>query len=193
MHLGETKESGGGFWIRNAQGEKVTLNATRSRGRIYQALSQFPDPEIVTGMCHELLRLARDVVPQLPPMTPTHLLLLYYTTHRGIPWHRDNDPNDGDNLEPIVSISVGNSCVFGYKKYGRPEQHVRLHSGDVVIWGGPERNLSHCVKNVEPGTGPARVKKLMGDARLNFTFRSAPNILGFEHHYGSQQYFMDVA
>ena len=41
-------------------------------------------------------------------------------------WHRDSDPNDGDNDHPIVSISLGNRCAFGYKALGAPAQEVTL-------------------------------------------------------------------
>ncbi len=51
-------------------------------------------------------------------------------------WHKDSDPNDGNNDHPIVSITIGNSCDFGIKLVGKKEEILRLDSGDVVIWGG---------------------------------------------------------
>ena len=54
----------------------------------------------------------------------------------GMYWHKDSDPNDGNNDHPIVSITIGNSCDFGIKLVGKPEQLIRLDSGDVIIWGG---------------------------------------------------------
>lgn len=51
-------------------------------------------------------------------------------------WHKDSDPNDGNNDHPIVSITIGNSCDFGIKLVGQKEKFIRLDSGDVIIWGG---------------------------------------------------------
>jgi hypothetical protein len=113
---------------------------------------------------------------------------LCYTSNNGLRWHRDTDPNDGDNREPIVSISLGNTCTFGYKKYGHSKQYVDVRSGDVLIWGGPERNLLHCIERVTPASVPRSLRNVVGDARLNFTFRAAPNILGYERQYTSKQY-----
>jgi hypothetical protein len=90
-------------------------------------------------------------------MEPTHLLLLYYTSTDGMGWHRDSDKNDGDNDQPIVSISLsvfitpyhhlcilymvfdtvnddmnsGNSSTFGYKPLMRPEESVTVSLVDT--------------------------------------------------------------
>jgi len=63
----------------------------------------------------------------------TPMLLLKCRTSAGMGWHRDSDKNDGDNDGPIVSVSIGNSCEFGYKPLLRKEQWVTLASGDVLI------------------------------------------------------------
>ena len=54
----------------------------------------------------------------------------------------------GDNDHPIVSISLGSTCSFGYKPIFQKEKFVKLESGDILIWGGPERMLEHCVDKV---------------------------------------------
>lgn len=132
----------------------------------------------------------------MPAMNPTHLLLLYYTTADGMYWHTDSDENDGDNDHPIVSVSLGNTCEFGIKLCGKPEQTLMLErhssalfryilpfpiSGDVLIWGGPQRLLLHAVHRVRKGTTPSFLP--FEDARINFTFRDAPNVLGKEARY----------
>ena len=50
--------------------------------------------------------------------------------------------------------------------------------------------LSHCVQGVEMGTAPKHLA-FIGNARLNFTFRSAPNILGKEKDFASERYWTD--
>lgn len=167
------------------------LNATKSRGRLYDAIRYYPEPERILKLCLGLVGEARSAQPKLPQMTPTHMLLLLYRDAEGMGWHRDSDPNDGDNDEPIVSVSLGNACEFGYKPLLQPEKRVRLDSGDVLIWGGPQRMLEHCVESVHPNSCPAHLWDVLDDARVNFTFRSAPNLLGKEEDFGTDTFWVD--
>jgi len=166
-----------GFWTRDAQGNRA-LNADTGRGRIYDAITKYPNPEMITELCQSMVGSARALDTKMPLMNPTHLLLLYYATAQGMYWHTDSDENDGDNDHPIVSVSIGNSCDFGFKIIGKAEQTIRIESGDVLIWGGPNRMLLHAVHKVYMGTTPEYLP--FKDARLNFTFRDAPNVLGRE-------------
>lgn len=169
-----------GFWTTLANGEKV-LNNDKGRGRIYDTIHAFPDAQLVQGLCEEMVAVARKNDAHMPQMFPTHLLLLKYATPDGMCWHSDSDPNDGDNDHPIVSVTIGNSCEFGYKLTGKPESTITLESGDVLIWGGPNRMLLHCVHKVNSNTCPDYLP--IKDVRLNFTFRDAPNVLGNEDKY----------
>src|SRR5689334_10794315 len=71
------------------------------RGRIYQALSKYPDKSEIEKLCYCLVGLGQQKSERLPQMNATHLLLLYYATAQGMGWHRDSDPNDGDNDHPV--------------------------------------------------------------------------------------------
>jgi len=167
-------ESARGFY--NAQGR---LNSTPSRGRIYDRLDRFP--VLLRDVCLDLVNRARQADPAMPAMTPTHLLLLKYTSHRGMGLHRDDGENDGAGEFPVVSVSIGNTCSFALKHERQsPTQCVPLHSGDAVLFGGPCRTMLHSVTQVSPGTAPAWLPPCLRDARLNFTFRHAPEILGRE-------------
>eukprot|EP00475_Leptophrys_vorax_P033645 TRINITY_DN53172_c0_g1_i1.p1 TRINITY_DN53172_c0_g1~~TRINITY_DN53172_c0_g1_i1.p1 ORF type:complete len:250 (+),score=61.04 TRINITY_DN53172_c0_g1_i1:75-752(+) len=169
--------------------EDGKLNATPSRGRIYLPVDKYGDPEPVRQLCIDLVRQGQTVTPALPDIDLTHLLLLYYSDGEGMCWHRDSDENDGDNDHPIVSISLGNSCDFAFKQLLKGEQDILLESGDVLIWGGPERMLLHCVRGVRQGTAPEFLP--FKDARINFTYRSARNILGKEEQFRSDKYWVD--
>lgn len=169
-----------GFWTLLPDGQRL-LNSDAGRGRIYDAIKNFPDYHQVLSLCHEMASKAKSVDQKMPEMTPTHLLLLYYATADGMYWHSDNDKNDGDNDHPIVSITIGNSCDFGYKLLGKGEQVLRLDSGDILLWGGPNRMLPHCVHKVHMDTCPAFLP--IKNARLNFTYRDAPNVLGKEKDF----------
>jgi alkylated DNA repair dioxygenase AlkB len=56
----------------------------------------------------------------------------------------------------VLSVSIGDSCDFGYKaEYDDDEQFVQLDSGDVLVFGGPARLIVHAVTKIHPGTSPA--------------------------------------
>src|SRR4051812_25011314 len=111
------------------------------------------DSKVVKEVCDKLVSIAREKDSELPQMNPTHLILLYYATGEGMYWHADDDVNDGDNDHPIVSLSLGNTCVFGYRVNG-VEKRVDIESGDVLVWGGPQRMMQHSVLRVYMGTCP---------------------------------------
>ncbi|KAL0487086.1 alpha-ketoglutarate-dependent dioxygenase [Acrasis kona] len=175
-----------GFWVETSdpEGKAIkVLNSDIGRGRIYDDISKFPDSGEVEGLCQNLVSTARKHDSHLPKMNPTHLLLLYYATHEGMEWHVDNDINDGKNDHPIVSITIGNACDFGYKLIGKEAQTLRLESGDVLIWGGVNRMLLHCVEKVYQNTCPDFLQSIFENARLNFTYRDAPDARGREHQF----------
>ena len=73
---------------------------------------------------------------------------------------------------PVVSFSVGASCVFrmgGLKRTDPYDQHT-LESGDLVIFGRSKRLAYHGVKKLLPGTTPAGLGLTDGE-RLNLTLR----------------------
>ncbi|MBI5089615.1 MAG: alpha-ketoglutarate-dependent dioxygenase AlkB, partial [Actinobacteria bacterium] len=58
---------------------------------------------------------------------------------------------------PVVTISLGDSCVFrmaGVDRRTGPFVDVPLHSGDLLVFGGPNRRVYHGVPKVHDGTGP---------------------------------------
>lgn len=169
-----------GFFHIMPTGEKV-LNSDSGRGRIYDSIDKFPHPEEILKLCLDYVNQARQIDNKMPEMNPTHLLLLYYANSNGMYWHADNEKNDGDNNHPIVSISIGNTCSFGLKLFGRSESAVLLESGDILIWGGPNRMLFHCVYEVLMNTCPSYLP--IQNVRLNFTYRDAPNIKGKEQDF----------
>ena len=73
---------------------------------------------------------------------------------------------------PVVSLSVGASCVFrmgGLKRTDPYEKH-KLESGDLVVFGRSMRLAYHGVSKLLPGTTPGDVGLAAGQ-RLNLTFR----------------------
>ncbi|QOV88152.1 alpha-ketoglutarate-dependent dioxygenase AlkB [Humisphaera borealis] len=73
---------------------------------------------------------------------------------------------------PVVSISVGASCVFRMGGLSRtdPYEQTTLESGDLVVFGRSRRLAYHGVKKIIPGTTPATLP-LPEPGRINLTFR----------------------
>ncbi len=80
------------------------------------------------------------------------------------------DKNEQDYSQPIVSVSLGLPAVFLFGGLERSDKaaRVRLHHGDVVVWGGPARLRYHGILPLKPGEHP-----LTGACRINLTFRAA--------------------
>ncbi len=99
---------------------------------------------------------------------PDACLINRYEPGTKLSLHRDED--ERDLTAPIVSVSLGLPAVFlfgGKKRSDRPRR-IGLESGDVVVWGGPDRLVYHGVAPLAEGGDP-----LTGDCRINLTFRKA--------------------
>ncbi len=81
--------------------------------------------------------------------------------------HQDRD--EADFAAPVVSLSLGDSCLFrvGGLKRGDPTHSFRLNSGDVVVLGGGARLAFHGVDRIYPGTSTL----LAEGGRINLTMR----------------------
>jgi len=175
MKIGNDPETG--FWEKDKESGTTKLNSTRTRGRVYNRIGRFDDR--YARMCRRLSALANGEDEEIPIMDPTHMLLLYYPSMKGIGFHRDEGENDGTGDLPIVSLSMGNACEFAFKhERGEAERSVRLESGDAILFGGPCRMILHSVKRIYAGTSPPYLREWIPDARLNFTFRCTPEAIG---------------
>ncbi len=101
------------------------------------------------------------------PHPPEACLINFYGPTAKMGLHQDRDENDFD--APVVSISLGDSCLFrvGGRKRNEPTQSFRLNSGDVVVLGGAARLAFHGVDRIYPGTSGL----LQGGGRINLTLR----------------------
>jgi DNA oxidative demethylase len=84
--------------------------------------------------------------------------------HMGL--HQDKDETDLG--APVVSLSLGESCVFrwGGTSRGGPTQSITLASGDAVVLAGKARLAFHGVPRILPGTSD-----LLPGRRINLTLR----------------------
>ncbi len=81
--------------------------------------------------------------------------------------HQDKDERDFS--APVVSVSLGDEALFriGGNKRRDPTQSVMLHSGDVVMFGGPARMAYHGIDRIRPGSSSL----IPGGGRINLTLR----------------------
>ena len=81
--------------------------------------------------------------------------------------HQDRDEQDFD--APVLSVSLGDACLFRVGGTGRADKTVsfRLESGDVVLIGGRSRLAFHGVDRIYPDTSLL----LKQGGRINLTMR----------------------
>lgn len=143
------------------------------RGRYFSSLKKYSesDYKFLTEICSRFKTRAETVDSTVTWAPVTHLLTLWYPDTNGMGWHVDSyGGNDGDKGAPVYSLTIGNSCVFEYKLVGtKIKQSVILESGDLIIFGGPQRLMPHSVKKVLTGTF---MLKENFEARINLTFRT---------------------
>jgi len=101
------------------------------------------------------------------PHPPEACLVNYYGPAAKMGLHQDRDEEDFD--APVVSLSLGDSCLFrvGGLKRSDPTRSFRLGSGDVLVLGGNARLAFHGVDKVYTGTSTL----LTEGGRINLTLR----------------------
>ncbi len=101
------------------------------------------------------------------PHPPEACLINFYGPAAKMGLHQDRDEADFD--APVVSLSLGDSCLFrvGGQKRSDPTRSFRLNSGDVVVLGGASRLAFHGVDRIYPGTSTL----LTEGGRINLTLR----------------------
>ncbi len=101
------------------------------------------------------------------PHPPEACLVNFYAADAKMGLHQDRDENDFD--APVVSVSLGDDCLFrvGGTQRGDATVSFRLKSGDVVVLGGEGRLCFHGVDRIYPKTSTL----LSNGGRINLTLR----------------------
>ncbi|WP_353645817.1 alpha-ketoglutarate-dependent dioxygenase AlkB [Mesorhizobium sp. WSM2239] len=136
----------------------------RERGYRYQPthpVTGEPWPPIPDA----LLRLWREVADYSHP--PEACLVNFYTDTAKMGLHQDRD--ERDLAAPVVSVSLGDDCLFRVGQTSRDGQtkSFRLRSGDLVVLGGVGRLAFHGVDRIYPATSTL----LKNGGRINLTLR----------------------
>jgi DNA oxidative demethylase len=94
-------------------------------------------------------------------------LINFYDASAKMGLHQDRDEEDFE--APVVSLSLGDSCIFRVGGLNRndPTKSLRLASGDAVILAGETRLSFHGVDRILSGTSTL----LRDGGRINLTLR----------------------
>lgn len=98
---------------------------------------------------------------------PEACLVNYYEPDAKMGLHQDRDEQDFQ--APVLSISLGDRCLFRYggEKRNDPTKSFKLESGDVMLLSGASRLIFHGVDRIYPGTSTLLKK----EGRINLTLR----------------------
>jgi alkylated DNA repair protein (DNA oxidative demethylase) len=118
--------------------------------------------------CFRRLAASAAAAGGYPGFEPDACLMNLYEPGTRLSLHRDE--NERDMTAPIVSVSLGLPAIFlfGGSRRGDRPRRILLESGDIVVWGGPDRLVYHGVAPLADGYDP-----LTGNRRINLTFRKA--------------------
>lgn len=117
-----------------------------------------PIPNILLDLWRELCDYPQD---------PEACLVNFYSDEAKMGLHQDKDENE--LLAPVLSISLGNTCLFRVGGLNRndPTGSFKLSSGDIVILGGEGRLAFHGVDRIYPASSTL----LKNGGRINLTLR----------------------
>ncbi|PZM09816.1 alkylated DNA repair dioxygenase [Rhizobium tubonense] len=113
----------------------------------------------------ELLALWQDIAGYEKP--PEACLVNFYSDDAKMGLHQDRDEKDLG--APVLSISLGNACLFRVGGTTRTDRTLsfKLSSGDIVVLGGAGRLCFHGVDRIYPATSTL----LKNGGRINLTLR----------------------
>ena len=143
----------------------------------YSRTADDTDGAPVKPLPPEIFDLARAAVgdsygphsPAAAAFAPDAAIVNFYAPGARLGIHQDGDePADA----PVVTISLGDSCVFrlaGVDRRTAPFTDIDMRSGDLLVFGGPNRLIHHGVPKVHTGTAPAGLGLPPG--RLSITVR----------------------
>lgn len=142
--------------------------------------SKPPDiPDEFHNLVSNALRDSNALFPHnpLPSISPDICIVNFYSQSGRLGLHQDKDETQ-HSLRlglPVVSFSIGDSADFFYSDHRDVDnaQHLTLQSGDVLIFGGPSRNVFHGVSAIHQSTAPSLLLQHtnLRPGRLNLTFR----------------------
>jgi DNA oxidative demethylase len=132
-------------------------------------VKEFPD--WLAGLGREAVADAYGDATLAASYQPDVALINFYDDRARMGMHVDRDER---NDAPVVSLSLGASCVFRFGNANgrsRPWRDVVLESGDLFVFGGESRYAYHGVLATMPETSRPDIGLPAG--RLNITLRES--------------------
>ena len=160
-------KTGKAFSVRMSNCGDLGWVSDRDGGYRYQAthpLTRRPWPKIPVAALEAWERLAHY------PFPPEACLVNYYDAQARMGLHQDSD--EADMQAPVLSLSLGASCIFrfGGTQRGGKTIGLELASGDALVLAGESRLAYHGVARILPGTSPLS-SRILADGRINLTLR----------------------
>jgi alkylated DNA repair protein (DNA oxidative demethylase) len=160
--------SGKPFSVRMTNLGPLGWASDRDQGYRYQAAHPITGrpwpaiPSIVLGVWRQVADY---------PHLPEACLVNYYAASARMGLHQDADEKEFS--APVVSISLGDSCLFriGGTERGGATHSLKLSSGDVVVLGGQARLAFHGVDRIYPRTSTLLSEWFPEGGRVNLTLR----------------------
>jgi len=149
--------------------------------------------QIVWELSKSILDFASEICPSIPLLEhPTTWRINYYGKRGRIGWHFDRHPFVPMELqhtvkEPVISVTLGNAGKFEFKNFQDEIVSLTLESGDVIVFGGPSRQISHQVPGILPNTKPTSLNlgnwpsnskgtRSFNEGRYNYAFYDNRNL-----------------
>ena len=157
-------KTGKSFSVRMTNCGRLGWVSDRERGYRYEA--RHPQTGRAWPAIPPLaLKAWQDLADYADP--PEACLVNYYDATARMGLHQDRD--EADFAAPVVSLSLGASCIFRWQGSARGGKTaaIELASGDAVVLGGEARLAFHGVARLIPGSSD-----LVPDGgRFNLTLR----------------------
>jgi DNA oxidative demethylase len=129
-----------------------------------------PLPPEVIELAHDAVAAAYGAgVPEAATYAPDAAIVNLYAPGARLSLHQDGEE---PSAAPVVTISLGDACTFrlaGVDRRTGPFTDIEMRSGDLLVFGGPNRRIYHGVPKVFPGTAPPDLALPLG--RLSITVR----------------------
>jgi alkylated DNA repair protein (DNA oxidative demethylase) len=143
----------------------------------YSRTADDTDGAPVKPLPSEMIELARNAVraaygvggPEASTYAPDAAIVNLYARDARLGLHQDGEE---PSAAPVVTISLGDACTFrlaGVDSRTGPFTDIEMRSGDLLVFGGPNRRIYHGVPKVFAGTAPPDLDLPLG--RLSITMR----------------------
>jgi alkylated DNA repair protein (DNA oxidative demethylase) len=156
------------------------------RPYVYSKTADDTDGAPVKPLPPELATLGRAAVaaaygaesPAAKSFAPDAAIVNLYAPGARLGIHQDaEEPSDA----PVVTLSLGDTCVFrlaSVEKRTGPFLDLPFASGDLIVFGGPNRRIHHGVPKLLPGSAPQNLGLPPGRVSITLRETGLPSLPG---------------